>query len=107
MHLRFDRASGGLTTTGKRPPGPFLVAGKDRRFVPANARIVGESIRVWAEAVPDPVAVRYAWSSAPEGTPFANRAGLPASSFRTDDWPAGSVTLPSDSKADQKSAVNR
>ena len=46
VHLRFDRASGGLTTTGKRPPGPFLVAGKDRRFVPANARIVGESIRV-------------------------------------------------------------
>jgi sialate O-acetylesterase len=64
----------------------FVVAGDDKRFFPARAVIEGDRVVVWADEVPAPRAVRYAWSR----NPFAdlyNKDGLPASAFRTDDWP--------------------
>jgi sialate O-acetylesterase len=64
----------------------FTVAGPDRRFVPASAAIRGERVVVWSDAVPNPVAVRYAWADAPEDANMVNAEGLPASPFRTDDW---------------------
>jgi sialate O-acetylesterase len=57
----------------------------DRRFVPASARIEGATVIVSAPEVPAPVAVRYAWTDAPEAGLF-NAAGLPAAPFRSDDW---------------------
>lgn len=64
----------------------FAVAGADRRFVWAPARLEGNEVVVRAEAVREPVAVRYNWGNSPDGNLF-NREGLPAFPFRSDDWP--------------------
>ena len=66
----------------------FEVAGTDQKFQPANAVINpgGKSVRVWSEKVGQPVAVRYAWKNYPVNANLVNRAGLPASPFRTDAW---------------------
>ena len=66
----------------------FYVAGEDRRWVEANAVITGDTVIVSAPSAPRPVAVRYAWANSPRANLY-NTAGLPASPFRTDDWPAG------------------
>ena len=66
--------------------GGFVVAGEDRKFVPAVAKIDGDTVVVSSPHVKQPVAVLYAWADNPTCTLF-NRAGLPASPFRTDDWP--------------------
>jgi sialate O-acetylesterase len=63
----------------------FEVAGEDRKFVPAKARIDGGSVVVSAEQIPAPVAVRYAWRNSPDARLF-NGAGLPAAPFRSDTW---------------------
>ncbi|MFO7672547.1 MAG: sialate O-acetylesterase [Lutibacter sp.] len=64
----------------------FEIAGEDRIFYPANAIIVDKkNVSVNSEKVPNPVAVRYAWSNWIIGTLFGNNL-LPASSFRTDNW---------------------
>jgi sialate O-acetylesterase len=82
--LHFDYADNGFTTLGK-PLDGFAVAGSDRRFYPATAVIKGKTIEVTCDSVPQPVAVRYGWENFITGTLF-NNAGLPASSFRTDEW---------------------
>jgi sialate O-acetylesterase len=64
----------------------FVIAGEDQQWKPAQAKIVDGKVRVSSEAVPKPVAVRYAWVPNTQATLF-NGAGLPASPFRTDDWP--------------------
>jgi sialate O-acetylesterase len=64
----------------------FEVAGDDRSFHPAQATIEGDGVVVSSEAVAQPKAVRYAWRDNPEDADLANREGLPASPFRTDDW---------------------
>lgn len=64
----------------------FAIAGEDRQFVWANARIEGDSVVVSSPQVPRPAAVRYAWAENPEGCNLFNGAGLPASPFRTDAW---------------------
>jgi sialate O-acetylesterase len=66
--------------------GEFSVAGADRKWSWADARIEGDSVLVSSPAVPAPVAARYAWQANPEATLF-NGAGLPAVPFRSDDWP--------------------
>ncbi|MEM9141468.1 MAG: sialate O-acetylesterase [Bacteroidota bacterium] len=64
----------------------FTIAGKDQKFVPAQAEIVnGNQVRVWSSQVKRPVAVRYGWSNAPFLNLF-NAAGLPLSPFKTDSW---------------------
>lgn len=66
----------------------FAIAGADRKFVWAEARIEGkDTVTVSSPAVPEPVAVRYAWSLNPEGANLYGKNGLPASPFRTDNWP--------------------
>jgi sialate O-acetylesterase len=85
IRLFFDYAHGGLRTDG-RPLTHFAIAGADRQFHNATAQIDGDTVVVWSDAVPQPAAVRYAWSTANEPN-LRNGAGLPASSFRTDDWP--------------------
>lgn len=65
----------------------FQIAGKDREFVWAKACIVDNNkIKVYAESIKDPVAVRYAWSDNPSKAGLYNSAGLPAPPFRTDNW---------------------
>jgi sialate O-acetylesterase len=65
----------------------FTVAGPDRKFLwGAETKIEGEELLVWSDGVQNPVAVRYAWGANPVCSLY-NRAGLPASTFRTDDWP--------------------
>jgi sialate O-acetylesterase len=63
----------------------FTIAGEDERFVPAKAKIEGNSVIVWSDEVKSPKAVRFAWSNVPHPNLF-NGAGLPASPFRTDNW---------------------
>jgi sialate O-acetylesterase len=64
----------------------FVVAGADRVFHAAEARVEGDMVVVQSAAVPHPVAVRYAWADNPLGCNLYNAAGLPASPFRTDAW---------------------
>lgn len=82
--LFFDYAENGLSGFGKELYG-FIVAGDDKQFHPAKAVIEDNNLIVWSEDVKKPVAVRYCWENYIVGTLF-NTAGLPASSFRTDDW---------------------
>ena len=63
----------------------FTVAGEDKVFHPATATIEGETVVVTSDQVSKPVAVRYGWKNFPVIN-LANKAGLPASPFRTDDW---------------------
>ncbi|MCK5822046.1 MAG: hypothetical protein KAH17_09165, partial [Bacteroidales bacterium] len=67
----------------------FMIAGSDKQFLPASAAIntEGKSIRVWSDKINSPVAVRYAWANNPIEANLMNNADLPASPFRTDDWP--------------------
>jgi len=64
----------------------FAIAGKDRKFYWAQARIFENKVFVRSEEVPDPVAVRYAWANNPDDANLYNEEGLPASPFRTDEW---------------------
>ena len=66
--------------------GGFAIAGADRRWTWANARITGTRVEVWSDAVSNPVAVRYAWANNPEKANLYNHDGLPAAPFRTDQW---------------------
>lgn len=85
--VSFKHAEGGLRSiTGGSLTG-FQVAGADHQWKPAEAKIVGETVVISNPAISQPVAVRYAWKDFPELS-LANGAGLPASPFRTDDWPA-------------------
>ncbi|MHB9130975.1 MAG: sialate O-acetylesterase [Armatimonadota bacterium] len=89
IRLRFTHTNGGLlarVTQNEPQLTGFIIAGQDRVFVPAQAKVVGDSVVVWSDDVPHPVAVRYAWHYNPKCNLY-NGAGLPASPFRTDDWP--------------------
>lgn len=84
FRIRFQNADG-LTLRGD-VSGMFVVAGVDKKFVPAEARIEGDTVVVSAAGVKDPMAVRFEWSNNPQGF-LVNRDGLPAAPFRSDDWP--------------------
>jgi len=64
----------------------FTIAGPDKQFHNAKARIQGDKVIVWSEEVKEPVAVRFGWANYPVVNLW-NKDGLPASPFRTDDWP--------------------
>jgi len=93
--LSFKDADGGLVLKdikGKtNPPSTsvrrtgFIIAGKDQKFFDASAKVEGNKLVVYSEKVKKPVAARYAWSNEAEATLF-NKEGLPASTFKTDDW---------------------
>jgi len=86
IRLKFSHARGGLVAKD----GPlkwFTIAGADRKFVPAETKIEGDSVVVTSPGVSAPVAVRYAWDNYPDGCNLSNAAGLPAAPFRTDRWP--------------------
>ncbi|QJE95465.1 sialate O-acetylesterase [Luteolibacter luteus] len=85
IRLSFDYAGGGLVVKGGGLKG-FSIAGADKKFVWADAKIDGGTVVVSSPQVPAPAAVRYAWTENPDATLF-NAEGLPAIPFRTDTWP--------------------
>jgi sialate O-acetylesterase len=85
IRLHFAHTDGGLVVKGDKL-GEFAIAGDDRKWVWADARIDGDTVVVSSPVVPHPAQVRYAWQSNPSATLF-NGAGLPAAPFRTDTWP--------------------
>ncbi|HEY1082043.1 MAG TPA: sialate O-acetylesterase [Prosthecobacter sp.] len=85
VQLRFDCAYGGLKLKGETPGG-FEIAGADRQWKPAQAKAVGNLLVLSNAGVKEPVAARYAWAANPTASLY-NGEGLPASPFRTDDWP--------------------
>jgi sialate O-acetylesterase len=87
IRVTFDYTGGGLLSKGG-PLRHFAVAGADRKFVWAQAEIEGDTVVAASPLVPEPKALRYAWSENPDGCNLSNASGLPASPFRTDDWPA-------------------
>ncbi|MCU0706385.1 MAG: sialate O-acetylesterase, partial [Fimbriiglobus sp.] len=90
--LSFDHVGKGLTCTGEKLEG-FTLCGEDMKFVPAEAKIVGDTVEVTAKGVEKPVAVRFGWVNFAKPTlNFTNKDGLPAVPFRTDDFPL--TTLP-------------
>jgi sialate O-acetylesterase len=97
IRIAFDNVGGGLMIGRKEGTAPtaevkggklqrIAIAGKDKRWVWADAKIDGKTLVVWSNQVPQPVAVRYAFTQNPEGANLYNKEGLPASPFRTDDW---------------------
>ena len=84
--LHFDHIGGGLVAGGGEPLKGFAIAGADRKFVWADAKIDDDTVVVSSDQVAEPVAVRYAWADNPVCNLY-NKEGLPASPFRTDQWP--------------------
>lgn len=85
IRLKFKHVGGGLVSRDEKPLNFFQIAGEDQKFVPATATIDGDTVVVSSEAVAKPVAVRFCWNAIAEPN-FGNKAKLPASPFRTDDW---------------------
>jgi lysophospholipase L1-like esterase len=83
LFLDFDQV---VKTSDGGPPAGFEIAGENRFFHPAEGDVSGESLALRSEEVPLPVAVRYAWANDPQCN-LINKEGLPASPFRSDDWP--------------------
>jgi sialate O-acetylesterase len=82
--LHFDHVGGGLVSKDGLPLTWFDVAGADGRFYPGTATIAGDTVVVTAPQVATPAVVRFAWDEGARAN-LANKAGLPASPFRTDN----------------------
>ncbi len=85
IEVAFDYVGNGLMVKGEKLKG-FQIAGSDKKFYWADANIVGGKVFVKSEKVKQPLAVRYGWGKNMECNLY-NKNGLPASPFRTDDWP--------------------
>jgi sialate O-acetylesterase len=83
-YLQFNHAQMGLTSYGDSLTN-FTIAGADKKFYPAKAKITRKGIIVWSKEVPHPAAVCYGWKNWLVGHLF-DTYGLPAPSFRTDNW---------------------
>ncbi len=82
--VTFSHADGGLVAKDGEIKG-FAIAGADKKWVRATAKITGATVVVSSPEVKEPKAVRYAWANNPDCN-LQNGAGLPASPFRTDNW---------------------
>ena len=81
--ISFTHTGSGLITMDAEEPQEFAVAGADKKFVWANAKIEGDKVVVWSDEVKDPKYVRYAWADDPVNPNLYNKEGLPASPFET------------------------
>lgn len=86
LRVWFSHLGGGLTAKGG-PLRAFEVAGRDKKYVPANAAVEGKTVIVSSESVTEPMYVRYNWADSPDGNLY-NAEGLPASPFRSEEWTA-------------------
>ncbi len=85
--LTFDSVGSGMMTSREGELDAFAIAGADRKFMWADAKILGNEVIVSSENVSEPVAVRYAWAMNPSKRNLLyNMEGIPASPFRTDNW---------------------
>ena len=95
--ISFGETGGGLMTIDGEDPQGFAIAGADKKFVWASAKIEGDKVIVWSDEIKDPEYVRYAWADDPVNPNLYNKEGLPASPFRTDrDMPAVTWTAQQD-----------
>jgi sialate O-acetylesterase len=85
IRLTFDHVGGGLISRDGQPLNWFTIAGEDKNFVEAEAKIEGREVVVSSQSAPKPVAVRFGWNQEAEPN-LSNKEGLPASPFRTDKW---------------------
>jgi len=85
IRLSFDYVGGGLVANDGQPLKWFEIAGEDHIFYKAEADIAGDTVVVWSPRVPAPKAVRFGWHQLAVPN-LANKEGLPASPFRTDNW---------------------
>jgi sialate O-acetylesterase len=90
--LSFSSAGSGLVAKGGGELKGFAIAGPDKKFVWAQAKIEGNKVVVWSDQVPNPTAVRYAWADNPEGVNLYNKEGLPASTFTTEPEVPGATS---------------
>ena len=89
--LTFDHVGSGLHSYDVDEVRGFAIAGTDRKFVWAKGRVIGSNkVEVSSDKVSEPVAVRYAWADNPVCNLFSIE-GLPATPFRTDDWPGVTI----------------
>jgi sialate O-acetylesterase len=84
IRIYFDNVTKGLTTKNGAPT-EFYIAGDDKKFVPATAKIDGNTVIVWSKEVKNPIAVRFGFSNVAMPNLFSSE-GLPVNLFRTDDW---------------------
>jgi sialate O-acetylesterase len=84
IRLNFRYAESGLKTSDGPVKG-FQIAGEDKKWYYADAKIENDTVVVWSDKVPAPVAVRYAWASYPVCN-LLNNDNLPCAPFRTDNW---------------------
>ncbi len=82
--ISFTHTGTGLVAIDGEPLNSFAIAGADKKFVWAHARIEDGKVVVWSERVPKPLYVRYAWADNPDAANLYNKEGLPAGPFRTD-----------------------
>ena len=86
--ISFTNTGSGLVTNDGEELGQFTIAGEDKKFVWAKAKVVSDGgmdkVIVWSDALQNPRYVRYAWADNPDGANLYNKEGLPASPFRTD-----------------------
>ncbi len=83
--LHFTNTGSGLTTKDGEEPGEFAIAGADKKFIWAKAKITKDQVIVWNDSIPNPLYVRYAWADNPDNPNLCNKEGLPASPFQTDN----------------------
>lgn len=86
VHIQFTHVGQGLANRHGEKLQGFAIAGEDKSFQWADAKIDGETVVVSSDKVPKPVAVRYAWSGKRPWANLFNKDGLPAVPFRTDQW---------------------
>ncbi|GAB3296308.1 sialate O-acetylesterase [Hymenobacter humi] len=90
--LSFTSVGSGLVAKGGGPLVGFSIAGPDKKFVWAQAKIEGNKVVVWNDQVPNPAVVRYAWADNPEDVNLYNKEGLPASTFTTEPEVPGATS---------------
>jgi len=86
VRIKFSHVGAGLAARHSEKLQGFAIAGADKKFVWADAVIEGDSVVVSSASVPNPASVRYAWASQHPWANLFNKDGLPAQTFRTDDW---------------------
>lgn len=87
VRIHYDNVGPGLAVVKDKPLQGFAIAGEDRNWRWAEAKIEGDTVVVWNSKVSKPVAVRYGWGDRMPWATLFSKNGLPAMTFRTDDWP--------------------